>query len=104
MVIRLQDDPYDEAGFQEGRTEFPRQELKIVSGGEFAKKAPELLSFFEKYKTGSKLVSEALAYLDENKASHDEAAVWFLKKNDHLIDEWLPTENAQKLRKYLADL
>lgn len=103
-LVRLQDAPYDEAGFQEGRTEFPRQELKIVSSSEFAKKAPKLLPFFEKYQTGSKLVSEALAYLDENKASHDEAAVWFLKNNDHLLDEWLPTENAQKLRKYLADL
>lgn len=70
-------------------TEFPSQQLKIVSSCEFAKKAPELLPFFEKYKTGSKLVSAALAYLDENKASHDEAAVWFLKNNDHLLDEWL---------------
>lgn len=103
-LVRLQDNPYDEAGFQEGGTEFPRQELKIVSSSGFAKKAPELLPFFEKYQTGSKLVSEALAYLDENKASHDEAAVWFLKNNDHLLDEWLPAKNAQKLRKYLADL
>lgn len=103
-LVRLQDAPYDEAGFKEGRTEFPSQELKIVSSNGFAKKAPDLLSFFEKYETGSKLVSEALAYLDENKASHDEAAVWFLKNNDHLLEEWLPTENAQKLRKYLAPL
>lgn len=103
-LVRLQDDPYDEAGFLEGRTEFPSQELKIVSNSEFAKKAPDLLPFFEKYRTGSKLVSGALAYLDENKASHDEAAVWFLKNNDQLLDEWLPAENAQKLRKYLATL
>lgn len=103
-LVRLEDEPYDEAGFAAGETEFPRQELKIVSSGNFAQRAPELLPFFKKYKTGSKVVSEALAYLDENKASHEEAAVWFLKSNDAVIDEWLPAKNAAKLRKYLGSL
>lgn len=100
-LVRLEDEPYDEEDFLEGKTEFPAQALKIVSSARFAERAPELLPFFQKYKTGSKLVSEALAYLDENKASHEDAAIWFLKSHDSLIDEWLPEQNAKKLRKYL---
>lgn len=101
-LVLLEDEPYEEAAFTEGKTEFPKQELKIVSSAAFAERAPELVPFFQKYKTGSDLVSQALAYLDEQKASHDDAAVWFLKNNDSVIDEWLPAENAAKLRKYLS--
>lgn len=100
-LVRLEDDPYEEAAFMEGKTEFPKQELKIVSSSKFAERAPELVPFFQNYKTGSKLVSEALAYLDESKSSHDDAALWFLKNNDSLIDDWLPAENAAKLREFL---
>lgn len=100
-LVLLEDDPYEETAFMEGKTEFPKQELKIVSSSKFAERAPELVPFFQNYRTGSRLVSEALAYLDENKASHDDAALWFLKNNDSLIDDWLPAENAAKLREFL---
>lgn len=101
-LVLLEDEPYEEAAFAEGKTEFPKQELKIVSSAKFAERAPELVPFFQKYKTGSSLVSQALSYLDENKASHEKTAVWFLKGNYELIDEWLPAENAEKLKKYLS--
>lgn len=101
-LIRLEDEPYEEQAFFEGRTEFPQQELKIVSSSKFkAKVSPEVYSFFEKYRTGSAGVSTALAYLASNKVTHEETAVWFLKNNDSLIDEWLPAANAKKLRTYL---
>lgn len=102
-LVRLDDEPYNEKDFYEGKTEFSRQELTIVSNNKFkGKVSPEVYSFFENYSTGSRGVSSALAYLDENKASPEEAAIWFLKSNDSLIDEWLLPKNAEKLRKYLA--
>lgn len=100
-LVRLEDAPYDPALYVEGKCSFPEQELKIVSSNKFADKAPDLLEFFKKYKTGSELVSQALAYLDDTGASHKETALWLLKENDHLLDEWLPAENAQKMRAYL---
>ena len=100
-LVRLEDAPYDPALYVEGKCSFPEQELKIVSSNKFADKAPDLLEFFKKYKTGSELVSQALAYLDDTGASHEETALWLLKENDHLLDEWLPAENAQKMRAYL---
>ncbi len=97
-LVLLEDAPYDAVLYSQGKTEFPKQALKIVSSNKFAKKAPDLLEFFKKYKTGSALISKALAHLDETGDSHEETARWFLKAYDSLIDEWLPAENAKKLR------
>ncbi len=101
-VVLLGDAPYDPKLYQEGACEIPKQALRIVCGGHFPQKAPELLDFFKKYQTGSALVSEALAHLEETKESHAKTAVWFLKKHDGLIDGWLTLEQAKKVRDALA--
>lgn len=103
-IVMLEDEPYDAKLFHKGETAFPYSEMLIVSSAMFAERAPELMEFFGNYRTGSALISETLAYLDETKASYKDVAVWFLKKNDNLIDEWLPKEKAEKLRAYLAAL
>ena len=103
-LVLLEDVPYidDPAGFHEGRTAFPEQQLKTVSSRFFPERAPEIFEFLQRFRTGGALVSEALAFMYETRASHDEAAVWFLRNHDRLIDEWLPAENAAKLRNYLS--
>lgn len=101
-LILLEDAPYDPKGYAEGKTAFSTQELLNVCSTAFPSKAPDILEFIKKYKTGSKLISDALAHLDETKASHADTAVWFLKKYSNLIDEWLPAPNAGKLKEYLS--
>ena len=100
-LILLEDAPYDADLFPLGQCAFPSQDLKIVSSRSFAERAPDLVSFFESYQTGSILISEALAHLDESGASHRETAIWLLKNNDAILNQWLPAENAAKLRSYL---
>jgi len=101
-LIILSDAPFEPKAFLEGKTEFSAQKLLNCCNRNFPAKAPELAEFLKKYKTGSALISEALAYLEETKASHEEASVWLLKKYDNLIDDWLPAQNAKKLREYLS--
>lgn len=101
-LLRLEDAPYSPELFQEGKCAFPSTKLMVMSNKNFAEKAPDLVGFFKKYQTGSALISTALAYLDKTHGSHEDAAVWFLKEHDNLIDEWLPAENAKKLRDYLS--
>lgn len=104
-LIRLEDEPYDKEGFQEGKTEFFRQELYVVSSNKFKQKvSQEVYFFFQNYKTGSAGVSAALAYLDEHKVTYNELAVWFLKTNESLYHDWLPAPNAEKLKAYLASI
>ena len=100
-LVRLEDEPYEESLLESGACEVPAQVLKIVSSAEFAERAPELVPFFEKYQTGSDLVGSALVYLDENKTSHEEAAIWFLTENSELLDEWLTEEQASKVKEAL---
>jgi glycine betaine/proline transport system permease protein/glycine betaine/proline transport system substrate-binding protein len=97
-VVLLDDAPYDSALYQQGACAIPKQALRVVCGGHFPEKAPELVDFFSKYKTGSTFVSEALAHLEETKESHVQTAVWFLKEHDSLLDEWLTPEQAKKVR------
>ena len=101
-LIRLEDVPYEPEGYEEGLTGFSTQALYISCSSQFPKKAPELLEFLKKFRTGSTRLSEALSYIDDTKCSHDDAAVWMLKTNDYMIDEWLPAANAKKLRDYLS--
>lgn len=103
-LILLEDAPYDKAVFMDGQCAFPSQELKTVSNSRFAEKAPDLIEFFQNYRTGSALISSALAHLDETGATHEETAIWLLKEHDELIDQWLPAGNAQKLRDYLSNV
>lgn len=102
-IVLLEDEPYDKDLFEEGKTEFPKQELKIVASGKFKERAPELVSFFESYQTGSEAIARALAHLDETGDSHEEAAIWFLKEYDEMLDEWLPAEQAAKVREALKE-
>ena len=97
-LILLEDEPYDRDLYKKGASAFPFQKLRIVSGRYFADKAPDLLEFLKNYKTGSKLISTALAYLDDNKATHKETAVWFIKTYDSMLDDWLPKDKADKVR------
>jgi glycine betaine/proline transport system permease protein/glycine betaine/proline transport system substrate-binding protein len=103
-LVRLEDAPYEPSLFLEGKCAFPSQELRIVSNKWFAEKAPDLVEFLKRYRTSSAMISAALAYLEESRSSYGDLAVWFLKNNDSLLDEWLPAENAAKLRGYLATL
>ena len=101
-LVLLEDEPYDPDLYFDGLCAYPAQALKIVSSRGFAEKAPELMSFFQNYRTGSALIAEALAYMDENNTSIEETALWFLKKNDSVLDQWLPAKNAKALRDYLS--
>jgi ABC-type proline/glycine betaine transport system substrate-binding protein len=100
-IVLLEDAPYDPELYLEGKCAYPSQELKIVSNSKFAEKAPDLVEFFSKYKTGSEIIAEALAYLDETNSTHEETAKWLLKEHDNLLDEWLPEDKADKIREIL---
>lgn len=100
-IVLLEDAPYEKDLFDQGLSEFPKQELKIVSSQYFAKKAPDLVPFFQKYQTGSELISEALAHLDETSETHEETAKWLLREYPELLDAWLPAAEAAKVKKAL---
>lgn len=101
-LVLLDDAPYDEALYPLGQTECPSMDITICVSNEFYKKAPEYCEFLNKYRTSSALTAEALSYIEDNNASLDEAAEWFLSQHDELITEWLPENKAKLVRSKLS--
>lgn len=103
-LVLLEDAPFDPVLYDQGLCECEKQQLKIVSSKFFAEKAPDLLKFFEKYQTGSAFISEGLAFLAENpEKTYQEVAVWLLRQHDAVLDQWLPAENAARVRSALEN-
>ncbi len=99
-MVLLEDEPYiDDESFKEGKTELPAMNVTIAVSNKFYENEDnkEMVEFLSKYKTSSALTSEGLAYMQENDASYEETAEWFLSQHEELIKEWLNEADAEKL-------
>lgn len=101
-MVLLQDEPYDEATYKEGKTELPAVEVTVGVSNDFYDIDPRMVEFLSNYRTSSALTSEALAYMQDTGANYKQTAKWFLQENDELIDEWLNEEEAETIRNNLA--
>lgn len=78
----LDDTPYSVEDFEAGRGAFPTVDVNVVTRPGFAEDFPEVNLFLSKYETSSALTNAALGYMEENDATPEEAAIWFLQQND----------------------
>jgi len=101
-LVMLEAEPFDPELFRTGATAFPSQNLLTVSSSFFPEKAPDLLDFFGNFSTSADAVSEALAHLEDTGESHANVAIWFMRKHDNLLDEWLTPEQAKRVREALS--
>lgn len=102
-MVLLQDAPYTEQGFLEGKTAAPSVVVMVAANSRFPKRQPEFTEFLKKYRTSSALTAEALAYIADNKATYDQAARWFLQKHDALLAQWLPQDKLEAVRTALKE-
>jgi glycine betaine/proline transport system permease protein/glycine betaine/proline transport system substrate-binding protein len=94
----LQDDPYDEDLYYKGECEMPSMRVTVCVNRDFYDAAPDFCAFLSNYKTSSALTAEALSYIQDNGASYEDAAAWFLRQHDELITQWLPEDKAELVR------
>ncbi len=97
-LVLLQDAPYDKEQYDLGACAFPSMNVTVCVNADFAKEAPEYCEFLSKYQTSSQLTSEALSYLQDNGASYEDTAKWFLSQHDDLLTQWLPEDKAELVR------
>lgn len=94
----LEDTPFDETLWNDGyRCEFAPSDITVGVHKDMETKAPEVVEFLSHYKTSSALTNVALAYMQENDATTDVAAQWFLKTHTDLWTPWVPSEIAEKV-------
>lgn len=96
-LVLLEDSPYDDATYKDGIGACPAVTVTIAVSNEFAQSNPEFCDFLSKYHTGSQLISEGLAYMQDNKADHSEAARWLLAQHPELAEEWLTPDQEKTL-------
>lgn len=79
-------------------TAYPQIPVVIGVNADFAEKAPEVIKFLGKYHTTSALVSEALAYMQDNDGSTEKAARNFLKNHQDIWTKWVSDDVAKRVQ------
>lgn len=78
-------------------TAYPTSNVIIGANAEFAAEAPVTIGFLEAYETTNAMVSVWLAYMQENDATPQEAAVAFLQANPDLWSNWVAEDVAARV-------
>jgi|LSQX01.3.fsa_nt_gb glycine betaine/proline transport system substrate-binding protein len=97
----LEDEPFDEElwGEEAGYAcEWPSVDVTIAVHKDMPEKAPEIVEFLSNYKTGKDLNNNILAYMQDNDASAEEAAKYFLQEYDELWISWVSEDIAEKVK------
>lgn len=108
-LVALEEPPYDKDIWQalekaerpedvKQATAYSPVDVVIGVNSAFAGKAPELIKFLSKYSTSSALVSEALAYMQDNGGSAEKAAKNFLETHEDVWTNWVPEEVAARVK------
>lgn len=101
-LILLEEPEFDEKVWEETRaTEFPPNDVVIAVHKDLPEQAEDVIQFLSKYETSSALTEEALKYIEENDASADEAAIWWMKEHEEVWTNWLSEDIANKVKESL---
>ena len=101
-LVLLEEEPFDREIWEETRaTEFPPNDVTIAVHKDFPDQAPDVTEFLSNYETSNDITEEMLKYLDDNDASADETAVWWMKENEDIWTPWVSDEVAEKVKEAL---
>lgn len=99
----LEEPEYNKEDWEDGyKTVFPPVKVTIAMNKETKENHPEIAEFLEKYKTTTEIANEALAYMQDNDASADEAAEFFLKEHEDVWTKWVPEDVKTKVKEKLS--
>ena len=98
----LEEPAYDPKIFEStGKCAYPSVKVDIAVNSSMLKKAPDVVGFLKKYETTQAIANKFLAYMKVNDANTEQAAEWFLKKNEKLWTGWVPADVAARVKKAL---
>lgn len=83
------------------RTTWIASKVNTVVATKFADKHSDLMAYFNKRSYSSAQVGPIIVYMDENQATGEDAAYYFLKNNEALWTSWVPADVAEKVKKAL---
>src|SRR5699024_649280 len=81
----LEESEYDEEKWNEDKsTEFPPNDVVVAVHKDLPDQAPEVVEFLSNYETSNDLTEEALNYMNDNDASAEEAAIWWMNEHEEV--------------------
>lgn len=72
-------------------------EVAVAAVSKLKQQAPNVAQFLSKMQVPNEVISQALAWGDDNKASTEDIAIHFLKTNKDIWTKWVPEDVAAKL-------
>ncbi|UOM36379.1 ABC transporter substrate-binding protein [Acuticoccus sp. I52.16.1] len=115
QVVALEEPAYDEAAWaklgdmavedvtaETEATAYPTIKVSIAVNSDFQEEAPTLVEFLGKYALDAQTISTGLAYMQDESASADEAAEWWMKNNVDTWKAWVPDDVATKVESALS--
>lgn len=95
----LEDEPYSKEKWNNDyQCAYPSQRVTVAVAKDMPNQAADVVEFLRHYQTSSQITSEALAYMEEQDATAEQAAVWFLQEYEELWTTWVPAEVATKVK------
>jgi len=83
-------------------TAWPLTKVSIAVNTDFQKEAPAIIEFLGKYGFDAATISRGLAYMQDNSATAQEAAINWLKENEATWSAWVPSDVAERVSSALA--
>lgn len=101
-LVLLEEDEFDEEIWNENKgTEFPPNDVVVAVHKDLPEQAPKVIEFLRNYETSSELTEAALQYMEDNDATNEEAAMWWMEEYEDVWTEWVSDEVAKKVKEAL---
>jgi glycine betaine/proline transport system substrate-binding protein len=101
-MLQLEEPAFDQTVWDSTKAcGYPAVKCDILVHKGLPEKAPDVIAFLKNYETTLEINNKFLAYMQDNKASTDEAAIWFLKTYEDLWTSWVPEEVVKKVKSAL---
>jgi glycine betaine/proline transport system substrate-binding protein len=104
-MTKLEEPPYDPNRWgKDYGCDFPPSRVHIGINAKYAEKHPEIVEFLKKYETTLAQNNAALAFMQKNDATVDEAALWFLRTYQDEWAKWIDDPvKVEKIKKALEE-
>lgn len=83
-------------------TAYPIVDVQVSANTDFIGQAPSLVEYLSKHSIPGDAVSAALAYAQDEGASIDETAEWWLRNNEDVWTAWVPQDVADRVKSALG--
>ena len=98
-MYQLEEPPFDQKIWDTTKAcSYPAVKCDIIVHKKLPEEAPDVVEMLKKYETTLDINNKFLAYMQDTKASTEEAAQWFLKNYEDLWTQWVPADMVAKVK------